>query len=87
MVVLNKKADKRKICYFDNSVNPTKLCNGTIDLLYKLGEKYYIVDYKTNYDATDLATTYKDQLDSYVKAFKETTGNDSVERLYHIDIY
>ena len=73
--------------YFDHSVNPPKLFNGTIDLLYKLNGKYYIVDYKTNYDATDLTTTYKYQLDSYVKAFKETTGEDSVARLYHIDIY
>ena len=73
--------------YFDKSTKPPKLFNGTIDLLYKIGNQYYIVDYKTNYDTTDLAATYKDQLDSYIKALKETTGFDGVARLYHIDIY
>ena len=72
--------------YLDNSVNPPKLFNGTIDLLYKINGKYYVVDYKTNYDTTDLSATYQYQLASYVKALKETIGVDSEARLYHIDI-
>ena len=60
--------------------------NGSIDLLYKLGDKYYIVDYKTNYDGTDLDNKYEKQLEAYQKAIKDIEGIDTTARIYHIDI-
>lgn len=72
--------------YLDNSVNPPKLFNGTIDLLYVKDGKYHIVDYKTNYDDSNLTDTYQGQLDAYMKALKEILNIDSDARIYHIDI-
>ena len=60
--------------------------NGSIDLLYKLGDKYYIVDYKTNYDGTDLDNKYEKQLEAYQKAIKDIEGIAATARIYHIDI-
>ena len=63
-----------------------KLYNGTIDLLYKLNGQYYVVDYKTNYDDSNLTNIYQCQLNAYVKALKETANLDANARIYHIDI-
>ena len=63
-----------------------KLYNGTIDLLYKLNGQYYVVDYKTNYDGSNLTNIYQYQLNAYVKALKETANLDAGARIYHIDI-
>ena len=71
--------------YIDDSVSPKKLFNGTIDLLYKKDNKYHVVDYKTNYDVTNLLSIYQGQLDAYVKALKETANIDAEAKLYHID--
>ena len=60
--------------------------NGSIDLFYKLGDQYYIVDYKTNYDDTNLDITYENQLEAYKKAVKNIMGIDAAARIYHIDI-
>ncbi len=72
--------------YMDKSVKPPKLFNGTIDLLYVKDGKHHIVDYKTNYDDTDLYTTYQAQLNAYAQALKEIDGIDADTRLYHIDV-
>lgn len=60
--------------------------NGSIDLLYKLNDKYYIVDYKTNYDDDNLDEKYALQLEAYKKAIKDIIGVDATARIYHIDI-
>ena len=58
--------------------------NGSIDLFYKVGNKYYIVDYKTNYDGENLDQRYEAQLKAYQKAVKEIEGIDAETRIYHI---
>ena len=64
----------------------SNIFNGSIDLFYKLGDKYFIVDYKTNYDDTDLDITYENQLEAYKQAVKNIAGIDATARIYHIDI-
>ena len=59
---------------------------GNIDLLYIKDGKYYIVDYKTNYDGTGLEEKYKSQLDAYKVALKTIKGIDAETYIYHIDI-
>jgi ATP-dependent exoDNAse (exonuclease V) beta subunit len=58
--------------------------HGVMDVVYRKGDKWHIVDYKTNADADDLDAYYQDQLETYKKAFKEITGNDSDAIIYHI---
>ena len=60
--------------------------NGSIDLFYKLDDKYYIVDYKTNYDSDNLESIYEKQLEAYQKAVKDIVGVEATARIYHIDI-
>lgn len=59
---------------------------GNIDLLYIKDGKYYIVDYKTNYDSTDLEKKYHSQLEAYKVALKTIKGIDAETYIYHIDI-
>ena len=63
-----------------------QIFNGSIDLFYKLDDKYYIVDYKTNYDDTDLDNKYENQLKAYQKAVKNIKNIDASARIYHIDV-
>ena len=63
-----------------------KIYNGSIDLFYKLNDEYFIVDYKTNYDGTNLDSVYQNQLAAYQKAVKDIEGIDATARIYHIDI-
>ena len=73
-------------CYLEDSTEGKKLWNGIMDVVYCSGGKWHIIDYKTNADGKDLDTKYKNQLDAYIKAFKETTGNDADAFTYHLDI-
>lgn len=57
---------------------------GNIDLLYELDGKWFIVDYKTNYEANDLDNEYKNQLNAYKKALKEIEKIDAEAYIYHI---
>ena len=59
--------------------------NGSIDLFYKYKGKYYIVDYKTNYDGNNLDEKYANQLEAYQTAVKQIAGVDATARIYHID--
>ncbi|MBR2578081.1 MAG: PD-(D/E)XK nuclease family protein, partial [Erysipelotrichaceae bacterium] len=63
-----------------------ELWNGIIDVLYKKDGKWYIIDYKTNADPSDLDEKYKAQLEAYRKAFKENTGLDAEALIYHLEI-
>ncbi len=60
--------------------------NGVIDVLYRKGDAWHIIDYKTNAEAVGLDEKYEDQLDAYIRAFKVTTGHDADAKIYHIDV-
>ena len=63
----------------------SNIYNGSIDLFYKYKGKYYIVDYKTNYDSNNLDEKYANQLEAYQTAVKQIAGVDATARTYHID--
>lgn len=63
-----------------------EIWNGVIDVIYRKGDKWFIVDYKTNADPSDLDEKYKAQLEAYTKAFKETSGLDADALIYHLEI-
>lgn len=73
-------------CYREATPEGTVIWNGIIDVMYCEGGKWHIVDYKTNADGEDLDTKYQNQLSAYVKAFKDTTGNEADARIYHIEL-
>lgn len=62
------------------------LISGTIDLIYKKNDKWHIVDYKTNFEASELDKKYGGQLAVYRRAFKEIIGQDPKVEIYKIDI-
>ena len=64
----------------------TTIIKGIMDVVYRSEGKWHIIDYKTNAEGDDLDTKYQNQLSAYVKAFKETTGEDADARTYHIDV-
>ena len=72
-------------CYKDDS-NGLVIWNGIMDVIYSKDGQWHIVDYKTNADGSDLDTKYQAQLSAYIKAFKETTGEDADALTYHIDV-
>ena len=61
-----------------------KIWHGVIDVVYRKGDRWHIVDYKTNADADDLDSYYQEQLETYKKAFKDITGNEADAMVYHI---
>ena len=74
-------------CYKEEKGNDTdNLWNGTMDVVYRSGDKWHIVDYKTNADGNDLDERYKEQLKAYQKAFKEIEDDDADALTYHIDV-
>ena len=60
--------------------------HGIMDVVYYKDGQWFILDYKTNADARDLDTEYKEQLDAYVEAFRELTGENATALIYHIDV-
>ena len=58
--------------------------NGIIDLLYKKDNEWIIVDYKTNFDPTELDKKYENQLEAYIKAL-QTQGIEAKAYIYHIN--
>ena len=72
--------------YTENGIDGTVLWNGIMDVVYREGANWHIVDYKTNVEKDNLDIHYKNQMAAYVKAFKETTGLDADAKTYHIDI-
>jgi ATP-dependent exoDNAse (exonuclease V) beta subunit len=57
---------------------------GNIDLLYVLDGKYFIVDYKTNYESKNLDKEYEKQLNAYKRALKTINNIDAEAYIYHI---
>lgn len=64
-----------------------QICNGIIDLLYRKDGRLHIIDWKTNRSECNLDEHYRQQLDAYRLAVRESTGEDVEDALiYHIDI-
>ena len=63
-----------------------EIWQGSIDLLYIKGNKYYIIDYKTNASDDDLDEIYEKQLEAYKVAINKATGKEAEAHIYHIDI-
>ena len=64
---------------------PGMITTGIIDVLYRKGSEWFIVDYKTNAEGEGLDEEYEGQLNEYRKAFRDQTGLDCCARIYHID--
>ena len=60
--------------------------NGIMDVVYRDASGWHIVDYKTNLEDEGLEKKYKGQLDAYVHAFQEITGQTADARIYHIEV-
>ena len=60
--------------------------HGIMDVVYRTGDQWFILDYKTNADAHDLDVKYQEQLTAYVEAFRDLTGCTAKSLIYHIDI-
>ena len=69
-------------CYNDGDGN---IWHGIMDVLYRKGDNWHIIDYKTNADIDDLDEIYQEQLAAYISAFKEMTGKKATAKIYHID--
>ena len=57
-----------------------------MDVVYRIGDQWFILDYKTNADAHDLDVKYQEQLAAYVEAFRDLTGHTAKSLIYHIDV-
>jgi ATP-dependent exoDNAse (exonuclease V) beta subunit len=64
----------------------TNLWHGIMDVLYKKDGRWYIIDYKTNADPSDLDEKYQEQMKAYVMAFKEITSEEVDARVYHMRV-
>ncbi len=62
------------------------LVNGVIDLLYRCGDAWHIIDYKTNAERAHLAEKYAGQLAAYCEAVQTVTGCKPDAAIYHIDV-
>lgn len=68
-------------CY---KAGTAEIWHGVMDVVYRKGETWHIIDYKTNADVDDLDKHYQEQLEAYVKAFGEMTGQKADTKTYHI---
>ena len=59
---------------------------GIMDVVYRKGTEWHIVDYKTNAGGEDLDEEYHAQMQAYSHAFQETTGNRAEAHTYHIKV-
>ncbi|MBR2310862.1 MAG: UvrD-helicase domain-containing protein [Oscillospiraceae bacterium] len=64
----------------------SNIWHGIMDVVYRIGDQWFILDYKTNADAHDLDVKYQEQLAAYVEAFRDLTGNTAKSLIYHIDV-
>lgn len=66
--------------------NGNEIWHGIMDVVYRTGKQWFILDYKTNADAHDLDVKYQEQLAAYVEAFHDLTGHTATPLIYHIDV-
>ena len=64
----------------------SEIVHGVIDLLYRYGDSWHIIDYKTNAEHKQLAEKYAAQLAEYTEAVREIAGIEAQARIYHIDV-
>ena len=64
----------------------SEIVHGVIDLLYRCGDVWQIIDYKTNAERTQLAEKYAAQLAAYTEAVREIAGVEAQAKIYHIDV-
>lgn len=83
--ILKKADEKYTETKFALNIDNT-ITLGVIDLIYKYQSKWYIVDYKTNYDNDSLEEHYTKQLKAYKDAFKLSQGEEAETYIYHIEI-
>lgn len=72
-------------CYKDET-NGVKIWNGVMDVIYRNGDGWHIVDYKTNAEADGLYEEYKDQLNAYIMAFEAMFGEKPTADIYHLEV-
>ena len=73
-------------CYSEKQGDKTVLYNGIMDVVYCEHGNWHIIDYKTNQDGEHLDQKYHAQLDTYIKALKQTTGHEADAKIYHIEV-
>lgn len=73
-------------CYGFNGEEGQVILNGIMDVVYRKGNSWYIIDYKTNLDPDELDEKYREQLSAYKEAFFELTGNRAEALIYHIEV-
>lgn len=64
----------------------SEIVHGVIDLLYRCGDTWQIIDYKTNAERKQLAEKYAEQLVAYTEAVREIAGVEGAAGIYHIDV-
>jgi len=64
----------------------SEIVNGIIDLLYRMGDAWHILDYKTNAERSRLSEKYAEQLAAYTEAVREIVGVEADAIIYHIDV-
>ena len=64
----------------------SEIWHGIMDVVYRTGSQWFILDYKTNADGHGLDEKYREQLDAYVEAFRDLTGHTATSQIYHIDV-
>ena len=62
------------------------IVNGVMDAFYLKDGEWHIIDYKTDDEIDPEGLKHQAQLDAYVEAFKQLTGNDADAKIYHIAI-
>lgn len=73
-------------CYKEDTGSGPVIWNGIMDVVYRSEGRWHVIDYKTNAEGDDLDNRYQNQLEAYVKAFKQITGEDADARTYHISV-
>ncbi|NLB24624.1 MAG: UvrD-helicase domain-containing protein [Clostridiales bacterium] len=73
---------------FDLEKDKGLYVNGIIDLLYKEGDNYVIVDYKTDSSSVGMEKRHKPQLELYKKILRSMLNLDTLPKayLYHIPL-
>lgn len=60
--------------------------SGVMDVVYRKGDGWNVIDYKTNADPIGLDVVYKDQLAAYLKAAQQLFGSVVSVHTYHIPL-
>ena len=70
---------------FSYNNGKSSITTGIIDVLYRKADKWFVVDYKTNADGSNLDEEYRSQLEEYCKAVEKQNGIKPQRYIYHIE--